>query len=115
MTRYKNINSGAQYNLFAEEKSVEKEVIADFEVKPAKAPAEEKKVADDDAQAFSALTSVKAAPSFRFISFGSGSSGNCAYLGTEKGGIIIDAGVDHASVACASPTIMAITFAMPML
>ena len=48
MTRYKNINSGAQYNLFAEEKSVEKEVIADFEVKPAKAPAEEKKVADDE-------------------------------------------------------------------
>ena len=43
MTRYKNINSGAQYNLFAEEKSVEKEVIADFEVKPAKAPTEEKK------------------------------------------------------------------------
>ena len=98
MTRYKNINSGAQYTLFAEEKSVEKEVIADFEVKPAKAPTEEKKVAEDDAQAFSALTSVKAAPSFRFISFGSGSSGNCAYLGTEKGGIIIDAGVDHASV-----------------
>ncbi len=30
----------------------------------------------------------------RFISFGSGSSGNCAFIGTEKGGVLIDAGVD---------------------
>ena len=29
----------------------------------------------------------------RFISFSSGSCGNCYYLGTENGGIIIDAGV----------------------
>ena len=29
-----------------------------------------------------------------FVSFGSGSSGNCAYLGTEHSGILIDAGVD---------------------
>lgn len=28
-----------------------------------------------------------------FISFGSGSSGNCAYLGTPRGGILIDAGI----------------------
>lgn len=28
-----------------------------------------------------------------FISFGSGSSGNCAYLGTSRGGILIDAGI----------------------
>lgn len=31
----------------------------------------------------------------RFISFGSGSSGNCAYLGTSSCGILIDAGVDN--------------------
>lgn len=30
----------------------------------------------------------------RFISFGSGSSGNCAYVGTERGGILIDAGIE---------------------
>lgn len=30
----------------------------------------------------------------RFISFGSGSSGNCAYIGTNKGGLLIDAGVE---------------------
>ncbi|MBR6284132.1 MAG: MBL fold metallo-hydrolase [Muribaculaceae bacterium] len=31
---------------------------------------------------------------YGFISFGSGSSGNCAYLGTFQSGILIDAGVD---------------------
>lgn len=31
----------------------------------------------------------------RYISFGSGSSGNCAYVGTSRGGIIVDAGVDN--------------------
>lgn len=31
----------------------------------------------------------------RFISFGSGSSGNCAYLGAPSCGILIDAGVDN--------------------
>lgn len=31
----------------------------------------------------------------RFISFGSGSSGNCAYIGTPECGLLIDAGVDN--------------------
>lgn len=31
----------------------------------------------------------------RFISFGSGSSGNCAYIGTPECGFLIDAGVDN--------------------
>lgn len=30
----------------------------------------------------------------QFASFGSGSSGNCSYLGTSDGGVLIDAGVD---------------------
>lgn len=30
----------------------------------------------------------------QFVSFGSGSSGNCSFLGTENGGVLIDAGVD---------------------
>lgn len=34
----------------------------------------------------------------RFISFGSGSSGNCSYVGTRRGGFLIDAGVDAAKV-----------------
>ncbi|MBD5232624.1 MAG: MBL fold metallo-hydrolase [Bacteroidales bacterium] len=31
----------------------------------------------------------------RFMSFGSGSSGNCSYIGTPSCGILIDAGVDN--------------------
>lgn len=34
----------------------------------------------------------------RFISFGSGSSGNCAYIGCDIGGLLIDAGVDNNKV-----------------
>ena len=34
----------------------------------------------------------------RFMSFGSGSSGNCSYIGTDKFGILIDAGVDGATI-----------------
>lgn len=32
-------------------------------------------------------------PVIKFISLGSGSSGNCSYIGTQRGGILIDAGV----------------------
>lgn len=32
--------------------------------------------------------------SLRFISFGSGSSGNCAYIGNDRGGVLIDAGIE---------------------
>lgn len=34
----------------------------------------------------------------RFMSFGSGSSGNCSYIGTIRDGILIDAGVDNNKV-----------------
>lgn len=38
----------------------------------------------------------------RFISFGSGSSGNCAYIGIPgEGGILIDAGIDEDKVSAA--------------
>ena len=38
---------------------------------------------------------VKVPERVRFMSFGSGSSGNCAYLGTPSCGVLIDAGVDN--------------------
>lgn len=38
--------------------------------------------------------SVASPARLSFISFGSGSSGNCSYLGTPEGGILIDAGVN---------------------
>lgn len=34
----------------------------------------------------------------KFISFGSGSSGNCAFIGDDNGGFLIDAGVDPAKI-----------------
>ena len=42
-------------------------------------------------QPINMLTSVD---SISFISFGSGSSGNCSYIGDSTGGFLIDAGVD---------------------
>lgn len=40
------------------------------------------------------IVDLNTAGSFRFMSFGSGSSGNCSYVGNENGGMLIDAGVD---------------------
>ncbi|MBR5686212.1 MAG: MBL fold metallo-hydrolase [Muribaculaceae bacterium] len=55
---------------------------------------------DDTPHASQAAERQPAQPSYTgvgkglcFISFGSGSSGNCAYLGTPRGGILIDAGI----------------------
>lgn len=43
-------------------------------------------------------TSLAKADTLRFISFGSGSSGNCSYLGDSTTGLLIDAGVDAKTV-----------------
>ena len=55
---------------------------------------------DDTPQAAATTAPAADAPHYTgvgkglcFISFGSGSSGNCAYLGTPRGGILIDAGI----------------------
>ncbi len=37
---------------------------------------------------------IKPRHAMRFMSFGSGSSGNCAYIGTSRSGILIDAGIE---------------------
>lgn len=44
------------------------------------------------------LTSTVPVPTLRFISFGSGSSGNCSYLGNDRFGILIDAGIDPTKI-----------------
>lgn len=47
------------------------------------------------------LTPLEVAPTtgrINFISFGSGSSGNCAYIGDEQSGLLIDAGIDDLKV-----------------
>lgn len=48
----------------------------------------------DESTPFEPLPTPKPASRLKFISFGSGSSGNCAYLGNERFGILIDAGVE---------------------
>lgn len=40
------------------------------------------------------MVSTTPVTTLRYISFGSGSSGNCSYLGNDRFGILIDAGVD---------------------
>jgi phosphoribosyl 1,2-cyclic phosphodiesterase len=47
---------------------------------------------------FSPLEDVPPVDRLSFISFGSGSSGNCAYIGDDTSGLLIDAGVDMTSV-----------------
>ena len=48
----------------------------------------------------SVLSEAKIEPecAFHYISFGSGSSGNCSYIGTGKEGVLIDAGIDSKKV-----------------
>lgn len=50
--------------------------------------------ADESASPFEPLPSIKPTRPLRFISFGSGSSGNCAYIGNDRFGLLIDAGVE---------------------
>lgn len=42
------------------------------------------------------LPQMKATEKVFFMSFGSGSSGNCSYVGDREGGFLIDAGVEIA-------------------
>ena len=47
-----------------------------------------------EAEPIEPMTTVRRDDPLLFISFGSGSSGNCAYLGTRREGLLIDAGID---------------------
>lgn len=74
--------------------------LFDFIDAPAPAPAVEApaSVASASADPLAPLAAPRPRTRIRFISFGSGSSGNCAYVGTSQRGILIDAGVDAAHV-----------------
>ncbi len=52
----------------------------------------------DGDDTFSPLEDVPAIDRINFISFGSGSSGNCAYIGDGDTGFLIDAGIDMPTV-----------------
>ncbi len=50
---------------------------------------------DDDSQETDSLPEDNNSwKGFNFVSFGSGSSGNCSFLGNENGGVLIDAGIE---------------------
>ena len=72
----------AEYFVFNEPVNVKKE-----EVEPK--PAEESVLSE---------AKIEKDYAFRYISFGSGSSGNCSYIGTDKEGVLIDAGIDSKKV-----------------
>ncbi|MDE6100959.1 MAG: MBL fold metallo-hydrolase [Paramuribaculum sp.] len=54
--------------------------------------------ADSDSSLSLDRSELRDTEKLTFISFGSGSSGNCSYLGTRSEGILIDAGVDAENV-----------------
>lgn len=97
MTKYhKNINQDSQVSLFDE---IDSNSESDFLFHAPKSAKGAKKVEDEgENNIIEAPAMVSDLPLFRFISFGSGSSGNCAFVGNEHGGVLIDAGVDEKTV-----------------
>lgn len=59
-------------------------------------PARTRQSDDDDLTVAPEFT--RRGEALRFMSFGSGSSGNCSYIGTPTDGLLIDAGVDNNKV-----------------
>ena len=67
-----------------------------FEVKSTETPAETKEETASPIEDFTVPEEfTKPRHQLRFISFGSGSSGNCSYVGTSECGFLVDAGVDN--------------------
>lgn len=64
-------------------------------IKIAKAQMEERRAAEATVQPLETLTQVD---KVLYMSFGSGSSGNCTFIGTQEAGFLIDAGVDDKKV-----------------
>ncbi|MDE6160376.1 MAG: MBL fold metallo-hydrolase [Muribaculaceae bacterium] len=73
------------------------EIVADT-VQRLRARMAETAAADDDMSLAVSDEVARRSDRLMFVSFGSGSSGNCAYIGTRAGGVLIDAGVDAPTV-----------------
>lgn len=76
--------------------------ITDFVVKSATAPSANDSAAGKTATGVPMevdVRSLRRPDVISYISFGSGSSGNCAYVGDANGGLLIDAGVDPQMVS----------------
>lgn len=86
------------FDLFADNNSIPESTakgIHDFVVNSARKAATPPAAASADIVEPLSPDSLSKADTIRFISFGSGSSGNCAYIGDSSCGILIDAGVDN--------------------
>ncbi len=88
MSKKKDIKTKQQFILFdTEEEQIEEKV------QPQELVEENTATSDEDGM-FGACEIKATQPSMRFISFGSGSSGNSSYVGTDSCGVLFDAGVD---------------------
>ena len=88
------IDNSLQYSLFADEMSGEQEPV----VVSGGADLRAKKADEENSELDTPVIDLHATKLLKFISFGSGSSGNCSYIGNEEEGILIDAGVDMTTV-----------------
>lgn len=71
--------------------------IQDFVVKT-RLQANQERALREEEDMIDPMPDIKRDEPLLFMSLGSGSSGNCAYLGTRRTGILIDAGVDPETV-----------------
>ena len=94
MTKYKKIKSDAQYNLFSAVEKAEQEVIGDFEVILPKREEKKPEVKTaDEVEGFGAVVTEPERKPLYFMSFGSGSSGNCIYVGSDTTHLLVDTGI----------------------
>jgi phosphoribosyl 1,2-cyclic phosphodiesterase len=97
----KNINSFHCPGLFDGLEDFQERMDGDFEVIPAKKMDEivrRIKADRSSAKALDEMAPLSPTDHIFFMSFGSGSSGNCSYIGDRQSGFLIDAGVETKKV-----------------
>lgn len=91
MTKKNNYNP-RQYSLFGEELAENPSILSGGRDMRAS------KISSELSELETPIIDLNKVKTLKYISFGSGSSGNCSYIGTESGGFLIDAGVDMQQV-----------------
>jgi phosphoribosyl 1,2-cyclic phosphodiesterase len=79
---------------FDTQEDLEKESDDSYTFLEKPTPVQVKHQASTSSNPFSKVEVDEPQPPLCFISFGSGSSGNCSYVGTTEQGVLIDAGID---------------------
>lgn len=92
MTKKIYFSPTRQYSLFDENAPEEPERLSGgIDFKPGKAK-------DSTSELETPIIDLQKNTVMKYISFGSGSSGNCSYIGTEEEGFLIDAGIEMKKV-----------------